>query len=398
VAIVGAGPYGLSIAAHLRSQGVDIRIFGSPMQSWRTQMPAGMLLKSEGFASNLADPADHLTLKCFCEEMQLPYADIGLAVPLETMAAYGLTFQRRLVPEVEEKTVVSLDRSWDTFVLSLDNGERVKARHVVVAAGMSHYQHVPPVLTSLPPELVSHSSNHHELRQFSGRDVTVIGGGASALDVGAALREVGAEVRIVARRSSISFTPLLKADRSLWQRIRYPVSGIGFGVRSRFYTDAALLFHFLPPSVRLRTVRSYLGPAGGPHVRKRIVGRVPLVLGFLPSQAEQCGGRVRLRIVNGNGIEREVMTDHVIAATGYVVDIRRLRFLSESLQSQLRAVAHTPILDRNFQSSVPGLYFVGLTSANSFGPMMRFVFGSRFTARRLSKHLVRPVASRARGA
>ena len=61
LAIVGAGPYGLSIAAHLRERGVNFRIFGTPMRTWREQMPRGMLLKSDGFASNLSDPQPVLT-------------------------------------------------------------------------------------------------------------------------------------------------------------------------------------------------------------------------------------------------------------------------------------------------------------------------------------------------
>src|SRR5882672_7489182 len=65
VAIVGAGPYGLSIAAHLRSTDVTFRIFRRPMQTWREHMPNGMLLKADGFASNLADPASSFTLKSF---------------------------------------------------------------------------------------------------------------------------------------------------------------------------------------------------------------------------------------------------------------------------------------------------------------------------------------------
>src|SRR5690348_13176759 len=90
VAIIGAGPYGLSLAAHFRELGLDYRIFGKPMQSWRENMPADMLLKSEGFASNLDDPSGQATLERFCAEGNLPYADVGLPVPLSTLVSYGL--------------------------------------------------------------------------------------------------------------------------------------------------------------------------------------------------------------------------------------------------------------------------------------------------------------------
>src|SRR5580704_12695153 len=94
VAIIGAGPYGLSIAAHLKACGVDFRIFGSPMHTWTTQMPEGMRLKSEGFASSLYAPDSAFTLRDYCREQCIPYADLGLPVPLETFVAYGLRFQK----------------------------------------------------------------------------------------------------------------------------------------------------------------------------------------------------------------------------------------------------------------------------------------------------------------
>src|SRR5215467_389452 len=98
VAIVGAGPYGLSVAAHLRRRRSSFRIFGTSMHTWRHRMPAGMHLKSEGFASNLSDPDEQFTLRRYSFERGLPYQDIGYPVPLETFIEYGLEFQRRLVP------------------------------------------------------------------------------------------------------------------------------------------------------------------------------------------------------------------------------------------------------------------------------------------------------------
>jgi cation diffusion facilitator CzcD-associated flavoprotein CzcO len=102
VAIIGAGPYGLSLAAHLRKRGVEHRIFGRPMQMWQERMPKGMCLKSDGFASSLYDPDDSFTLAHFCRETGLPYQHSGLPIPLETFLSYGLAFQQRLVPQLEE--------------------------------------------------------------------------------------------------------------------------------------------------------------------------------------------------------------------------------------------------------------------------------------------------------
>src|ERR1017187_4008232 len=137
VAIVGAGPYGLSIAAHLTAMGVNFRIFGNPMEFWLKHMPKGMHLKSEGFASSLADPGSTFTLGAYCREKNLPYADLGLPVPLAQFSSYGLEFQRRLVPEVVPHKVSLLEQSPDGFRITLDNGEGIAARRVVVAVGLT---------------------------------------------------------------------------------------------------------------------------------------------------------------------------------------------------------------------------------------------------------------------
>jgi thioredoxin reductase len=389
VAIVGAGPYGLSIAAHLRACGVNFRIFGQPMDSWLTQMPKGMLLKSDGFASNLYNPKGNFTLRQYCAENGIEYDDIRIPVRLETFAAYGLAFQERLVPEVEDKAVVAVDHSSDGFLLRLDDGERVAAHRVVLAVGITHFAHVPGELNHLPAEFMTHSSRHHDLEPFRGRSVCVVGGGASAIDLAGLLHELGVEVQLVARQPSLKFHGKPPADglRSPWQRIRHPQSGIGPGLRSRFYTDAPIAFHYLPQGLRSEIVRTHLSPAGGWFAKDMVVGRVPILLGQTLGRAEIQEGRVRLHLRAVDGTEREIAADHVIAATGYRVDLGRLKFLSTELRAQLRAIESTPVLSSRFESSIAGLYFVGTAAANSFGPMMRFAFGAGFTARRVAKSL-----------
>ena len=134
VGIIGAGPYGLSLAAHLRAAGVNHRVFGEPMRLWRSHMPAGMFLKSQGFASNLSTPdADH-TLEAFCKERGLPYVSYGVPVALDTFVAYGDWFQRAQVPELDKVLVerVNADNG-GRYVFTLADGRSVWANHVVVA-------------------------------------------------------------------------------------------------------------------------------------------------------------------------------------------------------------------------------------------------------------------------
>ncbi len=387
-AIVGAGPYGLSIAAHLRSRGIPFRIFGRPMDSWSSHMPKGMMLKSDGFASNIWDPNDDLTLQKFCADKGIPYSEAGRPVTLDTFVAYGAAFQERLVPELDSRLVAQIRQIPGGFSLRLADGEAITARQVVLAIGITHFEHIPEQLAGLPKELISHSFHHRELEQFRGRCVIVIGGGSSATDLAGLLRESGADVQLVAREKSLIFhTNSMGKPRSLWQRIRHPKSGLGPGLRSRFYASAPNLFRYLPQGKRVHIVQTHLGPSGGWFAKDKVVGKVPLLLGSTLEKAEVRENKVRLTLSEADGKSREVVADHVIAATGYKVSIDRLKFISPEIRSRLKVVDGSPALSATFESSVPGLYFAGVAAANSFGPSMRFAFGARFTARRVTKAL-----------
>ena len=393
VAIIGAGPYGLSIAAHFRREGIPFRIFGRPMDTWRNHMPAGMMLKSDGFASNIFDPENAYTLKQFCAERGIQYADTGVPVSLDTFNAYGLAFRERMVPELEEKQVEGVDRGAEGFVVRLEGGETVTARNVVLAVGITHFNFMPGALSGLPEQYVTHSASHREVAPFRGRSVAVIGAGASALDLAGLLHEAGASVQIVSRSPELKFhsDPTGK-PRTLWQTLRHPGSGLGPGWRSRFFANAPWAFHLLPENLRLEVVQRALGPSGGYFIKNKVVGKVPLLLGYNMEGAEIKDGNVLLHLRSHDGSAKDVNVDHVIAATGYVVDVDRLKFLSPEIRSQVKTTKGSPALSSSFESSMPGLYFVGVAAANSFGPVMRFAFGAGFAARRLTETLGKELA------
>ncbi|HZQ20683.1 MAG TPA: NAD(P)-binding domain-containing protein [Terriglobales bacterium] len=395
IAIVGAGPYGLSVAAYLRKRGLSFRIFGPPMDTWISHMPKGMCLKSDGFASDLYDPDRAFTLKKFCSERGIRYADRGIPVQLNTFTSYGVAFSERMVPELENKLVVGVERTQDKegFAIHLDSGETCYAKRVVMAVGVTHFEHVPENLEGLGAQYVSHSARVCEAAPFKGKDVVVVGAGASALDTSGLLKAAGVNVRLVARRAELKFhsKPTGK-PRTWWQRLRHPDSGLGPGLRSRFFSNAPWAFHFFPESLRLKAVQRTLGPSGGYFIHDMIVGKVPTLLGQTIESAEVRDGKVHLHLQGKDGSSTELVTEHIIAATGYKVSLERLRFLSADLRSEIREGSGFPILSRDFECSVPGLYFVGLAAANSFGPVMRFAFGAGFAAKRITRALKREVA------
>lgn len=389
VAVVGAGPYGLSVAAHLRFRGVPFRIFGTPMHRWRTQMPAGMYLKSEWPASSLSDPEGRCTLQQFSPE---PYDHAP--VPLDTFTRYALSFQQRLVPAVEDIMVTALARKPGGFELTLANGEVFTAARVVIATGLSHAEYVPQELAKLPEELLSHSGVHHDLSRFKDRDVIVVGAGQSALETAALLNELQARATLVVRESSIAWNASPSSDqRSLWERIRRPASPLGSGPRTWFCANAPMVFRHLPQRTRINMVRGggwrgmVLGPAGGWWLRERVVDRVPTLLGHSVLGATARGGKAVLNVKGSDGSARDLVADHVIAATGYRFAANALPFMSDTILRDLKCVEAVPVLASGFESSISGLYFTGVASAYNFGPVMRFVYGSHYTAERICRHI-----------
>lgn len=149
VAIVGAGPYGLSVAAHLKARGVAVRVLGVPMGSWRARMPAGMFLKSTPRASSISDPEGRHGLNDFRAAEGRAWVGDRYAVPLDEFVRYGDWFQQRCVPEVERAAVTLVEAAPNGFRLSLDTGEAFTARTVVLAHGFPPYARIPAELRPL---------------------------------------------------------------------------------------------------------------------------------------------------------------------------------------------------------------------------------------------------------
>ncbi len=389
VAIIGAGPYGLSIAAHLRASKTSFRIFGTPMSSWRHHMAAGTSLKSFGFASSLYVPGDTFTLEHFCKERGLPYSDVVDPVSIETFIEYGMEFQRRLVPNLEQTDIVGLSRSPHGFTLTTQTGEVLTARRVVIAVGITYFGYIPDSLAALPPEFVSHSSQHTQVSGFRGRTVAVIGAGASAADLSGLLQEAGAKVHMIARADSIHFhDPPAPEPRPLFQRILFPRSGLGQGWPAKLSTDLPLVIHAMPAKFRLYAVHNVNGPAPGWFAKEKVVGHVTTHLNTDLKAANKNENSVHLLLSEHGGATKDLHVDHIIAATGYRVSLDRLGFLEPGLRQQMQTIEEAPILNTNFESSVSGLYFVGLAAAPSFGPLCRFAYGAKFTAPRIARHLI----------
>ena len=398
VAVIGAGPYGLSLAAHLRAAGVPHRIFGRPMHSWREHMPHGMCLKSDGFASNLYDPEGAFTLEDYCREQGLDYQRSGLPIPRETFVGYGLEFQRRMVPHLEQSDIAHVAAHREGFALTTMDGARLTARRVVLAVGITHFAYTPPILKSLPAQALSHSSQYGDVSRFRGKTVVVVGAGASAVDFASALADVGADVQLVGRRPALAFyTPDLE-PRPFADKIKKPRSSLGLGWKLGFLAYAPMTFYKLPQRLRHRIVRRHLGPVPAWFMREKIESRIPLHMSATITGVEQEGEKVVIRFTQPGCGERVLSADHIIAATGYRPSVGALPFLARDIRERIETVDDTPVLSRSFETSVPGLHMLGLAAANHFGPVCRFACGAKFSSRRLTRFLgVRARVGRSEG-
>jgi cation diffusion facilitator CzcD-associated flavoprotein CzcO len=382
IVIVGAGPYGLSLAAHLRARGLNFRIFGPAMKFWR-EMPASINLKSLAFATNISVPEEGHTFSEWCRQRDLEDYE---PCAMEAFAAYGLWIQNRFVPELEEVLVTNISKSGVNFEVTLSSGRRVSARRVVVSTGLAHLQSHPEVLRDLPRGLARHTCCISDYSEFRGKAVAIIGGGSSAIEAGALVSEAGGTAEIFVRAREAIFHGRTRRERPLWERIREPITVFGAGRKHWILQHFPLLVHFLPEQRRVRLVKNYLGPAAPWWIKDRVLGKVPIHVQSEVTEARAIGNRVRLK-VRGPSRVRELEVDRIIAGTGYEWNVSLLPFLAQDIQRGIRRTDRAPRLNLHFESSVEGLYFIGPMSAMSFGPLFRFVAGADFTVRTLARHL-----------
>ena len=391
--VLGAGPYGLSAYAHLQRLGVRTRILGDPMSTWRSHMPAGMLLKSTPAASNIAAGRPGYALADYCAQQGTRPPTGHEQVPVELFNAYGMWFADTLAPQVERTEVTEIDQDHDgRFHIATTTGERFTVRSVVIASGLIEHAYTPPELAPLlsePTAPLSHSADHTDLSALAGKHVAVIGAGQSALEIAALLAESGAFPTLLTKGQKLLFadsphTPTPSTAGAL-SRLPKPDGPLGPGWSLTAVTKGPAAFRHLPDAARLKAVARILGPSGGWWLRERVQTAVPIRFGQKVLGATADADGITLKLASTDGQDGTLHADHVISATGYRIRPDSFAFLSDPLRARLDRVASWPRLGPGYQSNIPGLFFIGFPSAASYGPLMRFVCGTTYAAPRLAK-------------
>jgi FAD-dependent urate hydroxylase len=388
VAVVGAGPYGLSAAAYLKAAGIEARIFGEPMSFWAEQMPVGMFLRSNWGASHIADPKRTMTLDKFRNE-NCCGPSWGKPVPLERFVEYGRWYQKNLVPHVERRAVAKINSTGSGFEVTLGDSETFRAQRVVLAVGIGNFASKPQVFDSVDRELASHSTEQKDLARFKGKRVAVLGGGQSALESAALLHEVGADVEVIARTESLNWVGVHSWLHHLGPltKVLYSSRDVGPAVLSRIVSSPRTLKLF-PREFQERASYRSIRPAGSSWLRPRLAD-VPIRLGTQVVSAKAQNSHLELGF--SGGASKSV--DHALLATGFRVDIARYPFLADDIKKKLETVNGYPVLNRGLESNIPGLHFMGKPASWSYGPLLCFVSGTEFAA----KELLRAFSSKDRG-
>lgn len=363
--ILGAGPFGLALAAYAQAHDVRHRVVGVGMGFWRDNMPEGMLLRSTCDWS--LDPLDLHTIDAYLDRAGKVCRDVE---PLSRgfYLDYAAWFQQEKAIESTDVTVQALVREGSEFVAVTGDGSRIRCRAVVLAIGFGYFAHVPAELAPMfPRERSGHTCDFVDFRELKGRRVLIIGGRQSAFEWTALIREAGADaVHVCYRHDTPSFTTAdwswvnalvdrISVDPGWYRRLSADEKN---QINRRFWEEGRLkLEPWLAP--RIDHPRVHL------HPHTNVAGTNP----------EASGMEVTLD--NGDVFA----VDHTVFATGYRVDLSRVPFLSNGLLPGLRVQDGFPELDTRFQTSVPGLYMTSLAATRDFGSFLGFTVSVRAQAR-----------------
>jgi lysine/ornithine N-monooxygenase len=383
VAVIGAGPYGLSVAAHLR--GRSVRTFGEPMETWRTRMPADMLLRSDWDETSLSAPGDRGSIDRWAAEADEKREE---PIPLQKFLRYADWFRRTFVTDADPSDVASLEDARGAYRLTTAAGDEVEARSVVVAVGAIPFAHAPAPLVEALGDRVTLATDRQDYAAYRGRRVLVVGGGQGGLEAAALAAREGADVEMIVRSGVRWFAdrephrPRGPLRRRLY-RLAYPVVGYGPPPLNRLALHPDV-FAVLPRAVRRVLSARILRAGGSPWLRPEVERAVRVSEGRAVVGVER-DDAVRLRLSDGSVRE----ADAVIVAAGFRFSLDRLTFLSPAVRAHIQLEDGWPVLDRCFGALDGRLFFVGFAAEHRFGPIARFIPGTRFTAHRIREALDR---------
>jgi len=370
--VIGAGPFGLALAAHLKNQGIEHLVIGKPMEFWEKHMPEGMYLRS-GCDWHL-DVNNTNTIDAFAKTQQHTIKEVE-PISLNFYLKYAHWFIGQTRLNIKRAYVTTLKQAKNGFTATSDDGDSIEAKHVVVATGFKYFTCTPPELAAvLPQGRYSHTCNTNELSQFSSKRVLIIGGRQSAFEWTALLREKhAAEVHVSYRHDTPDFVA------SDWNWVMDVVNNIALHpswFRELDQESKEQYRYKLWAEGRLKVE---------PWLKERVQHDNITLHPHTQVERTTITNDNAIKIYLNNGASFEV--DHIITATGYKVETKQLPFLHADLLASLECSNGFPQLDTHFQSNVPGLFFTSFMAGQDFGPFFGFTIGVRAAAQLVAQGL-----------
>lgn len=360
LAIIGAGPYGLSLAAHAKEAGLQYKVFGYPMDFWKSKMPPKMFIRTLLDYTALSDPLNEYTLKKFESEKNL---NLSYPLPRSIFVNYGMWFIEKTNISIEKKHITYVLKNKHFFELKTEKGDHYQAKNVVVAVGLTNAKYIPSNLSSLPEDLVFHSSDYTDFRKFKNKHVLVIGGGQSAWESAALLHQANAKVELAYRRPKRLSPDKNMNAKQLELADKYYYFSLQEKEKIRKYFERPTVSDFLVPLVE---------------------GKVTQRPNTFITQVLVKENNLLDVTFNDNS---NIVVEHILAATGFRFSVKNLPFLKSMINKIKVNDIGEPIVNENFESTVSHLFFAGPATAYSHGPTFRFIAGVRRTSEVLINHI-----------
>jgi FAD-dependent urate hydroxylase len=396
VIVIGAGPYGLSTAAHLQNSGVPAYVIGEALSFWKQHMPKKMLLRSRTEASNIHSPQEHHSIEAYQRFIGRKIAE---PVPVEDFIAYGEWLQKQVAPNLDTRKVRKVSPNGSGFVVAMEDGESFHAKSVVLTLGIGLFSQRPEQFAGISREVAPHTSDLRDLTQFRGKRVAVLGKGQSALEYAALLHENGSEVQVITRAPALIFRPfawkkhifrVLTSGPLLPLSYRIiPPTDLGDVRTARKMADPEK-FRKQTSEMQEKLIGACTRPIGAYWLEPRLKG-VTIKTQLSVTGAEQLGAKLKLDFSDGTTDQ----VDAVVLATGYKIDISKYDMLDRGLLQGIQQTADGyPVLTTGLQTTVQGLYMAGVVAEKTLGPTLRFVTGTSNAGPRVAAAILGTAARR----
>jgi thioredoxin reductase len=356
VIIIGAGPYGISLASYAVRNGLSYKLLGYPMDFWKNQMPQNMFIRTPYELVRFPDPKNELSIHHFAKETGATPSD---PLPRPVFVDYAFWYAQKTGVQFTPEWVNSVTKEHDYFVVKTEENNIYKTKNVIIATGIQEFKYVPEIFQNIALHLVSHTTGYTTFEQFKDKDVIVIGSGQSAWEASALLHEANSNVQLIYRKEH----PVYGGSKSGEVILRF--------IGNIFYKLPQML------KKKLWNIASETVPIAR-FLRPYVEGKVFEISGTKVESVIAHNEKVHLKLSNGE----EKIADHVIVASGFKINLDKVPFIYDLKNQIIREEGQVqfPKLNQNFESSIKGLYFAGPLSSHSHGPTFRFILGLGKTA------------------